>query len=421
MDIPSGKKTLSIFTIILLIVNYKFFYLFALPGTFGQVNNELIYTFFSLIFFGITLIVSKKHNLFLFNNFIILLFVFLFFEAIFTIFTYQEPSSSSFKEIIPFLSLFSYYVFSSLCQIDLDESLKIFIIVSTIAIIVAITELILYTFLGLSIFKFYGFNYGIQSDQFSQLFNNIRNGRQRLFISNLVDFSAVISIGCLFDRDVKISKFLLISNIVLIIFYEFYVSQTRSMIIYILIIGILVFVFSRKGFSRIGGITVLIFGAAFAILEVYNKFLSLMLGDYSYYHRLEEFSFYIDRFKANPIFGIGLLGNKPIFVEDYYLVHGPEINSPMSYTDVGVVGMLGKYGFFGLIFSIYLPLKTWKLNCKYSSVLLMSIFFFFCFSLINLSLFDSERLPVLAVSIAIIDGIVKKESRIKVERKKDAN
>ena len=124
------NNRLAIFgTLLLFIINYKFFYLFRLPGTFGQPSNEILYASMSIIiFFALLIFNNFKYYNFHFSGFIAILYLLLFIEMLFTLFKYSdEPIINSFRAIFPFFALLSYFAYSIFCQTNFRAFVKILI------------------------------------------------------------------------------------------------------------------------------------------------------------------------------------------------------------------------------------------------------------------------------------------------------
>ncbi|MCG4889542.1 hypothetical protein L0M89_22690, partial [Parabacteroides distasonis] len=72
---------------------------------------------------------------------------------------------------------------------------------STIAKVDAIVEYFLYLYNGISLFKFFGFNYGqVTSVSQNAIIDLSRNGQSRLIGSDLIDFSSVIPISLILNN-----------------------------------------------------------------------------------------------------------------------------------------------------------------------------------------------------------------------------
>lgn len=392
-------RTVSLSCFILLMINYKFLYFVKMPGSFGSRSNLLLYLPASLVLLVICFILNTKRISFSFSNFLVFMFFILLLELFYSLFKYSDESIL--KQIIPYLSIVSYYIYSLYSQFNLKSFLKMLIIFSTVAAFICVFEVIINSFFGRSLFYVYGYNYGITTD-FLNSVNSLRNGRFRLIGSDLIDFTAVISIGCLYTKKIKISRKLLWVNIISVAFYELFSSQVRSAFVYIFgTFLILNFIKGKSKLLKIFSSILGIIGIIFIIINIEKN----IPTDYSYSNRLNEIVFYSQRFLKSPLFGNGLLPDSPKFLENYSLVHGPDIIGGYSYSDIGVIGLMGKLGVLGFFLYVTLLVKTLNICKKTKSALCLAIFIIMLFSAISLSLFDSERLVVLSILMAVCDGI----------------
>lgn len=413
-----GNKLPIIGTILLLIVNYKFFYLVSLPGTYGAPTNEILYTSLSILIFG-ALIISCNLKLYKFNflTFILLLYLLLLIELFFTLFKYpDEPISNSFRALFPFFSLLSYFVYSIFSQCYFHAFIKTIITFSSIIGLICIVELILYTKYGISLFKIFGFNYGLTADQAVSI-NYLRNGRFRLIVSNLLELSSIVSISYLlfFKKTSSSFKAFLVLNIFISVIYTFFVSQIRSVTFYIIFVFIFVCLISKKINNSLVLYASLIISLLLILIFLFlfkEKLIITINSQYSLYHRIDEIEFYLKRFINSPIFGNGLIvDNKSLY--NSQVVIGYDYFAPFAYNDVGIIGILGEFGLIGIIMIIALLSKMISLFRKENNIIILAIVIITALCFINLSLLDAERLPVLAVYMAVIDGATQFKSRKK--------
>ena len=357
-----NDNIVKISVISLLIVCYKFFYLFPLPAGYGNRSNQLIYVPFTIFFILITFLFYKFSGyLFIFSRYLLIIFFLLICELIFTLFRYpEEPMSNSITQIIPYLSLFSYYLFSIYSQENLTKFIKLIILFSSLASAICIIEYILYTKMGVSIFKIYGFNYNQNADLSSNTMGIVRaNGRQRLIGCDLIDYSIVGSFCSLISKKINIPKIEIYINIVLVYLYELFVAQTRSIFFYSITIFLIIIILKSKFLFK----KTLIYSVTLAFCLFIVRIIRIQLiyrSDYSLFHRIDEAEFYFSRFFSSPLFGNGLLKDKPLWVENYMLIHGTNIYASNSYNDIGLIGQIGNFGMIGLVISLYFPIKVFK-------------------------------------------------------------
>lgn len=387
-------------SLLLLLVNYKFLYFVQLPGNLGARANLLLYVSVSLVLnFMFIFIIYRHQYKFNFTSFIILLTTVLIIETFYSLFMY--PNEPIIKQLIPYLALLSYYIYSVFAQENINNFLNILIIFSIAASLICIFELIINLHSGLAFFKIYGYNYGV-SDEVLNSVNSLRNGRFRLIGCDLIEFTAILSMGSLFQTQIRISRKLAIVNILCVLVYDYFVSQVRSMVIYLIAtMCILYFIKGRLKFIK----SILCFAGTISLYFIIKNIINKLDFDYSYSNRINEVIFYIQRFLGSHFMGNGLLPDEPLTAGDFYLVHGPGITSKYSYSDIGIIGVMGCLGIMGLVLYFILIRKFYFMYNLYKNAICLAITIIVLFSIINLSLLDGERLVVLSVLMAVCDGI----------------
>lgn len=412
----SRYNLFSIASFILLLVNYKFLYLFKLPDSYGERSNEILFVLVTVCMFLVFIYSKNRKTLnlnFQYTKYLFLIYIIVFIEMLFTMIKYTgEPSTSAFIETCPYLALLSYYIFSSSCQLNYSSFLKQLMFFSTIASTFAIVEYFLYLYNGISLFKFFGFNYGqVTSVSQNAIIDLSRNGQSRLIGSDLIDFSSVIPISLILNnkKNVNISKIYAWINLLLIYSYELFISKTRSVFIFTLMTFLLLFIlkisFISNGLKKVAMFIIAILFSLFLFIKLKIEYINHL--DYSYYHRVDEAAYYIEVFKNNFLFGNGLLKDVPNLLEDYERIHGFNSFASNSYNDIGIIGQMGKFGILGMLISLYFPFKTYSILKEKKKMLILAILVMSTFSLFNLSLVDAERLPVLAIYMALVDGAVR--------------
>lgn len=278
------------------------------------------------------------------------------------------------------------------------------VICGTIIALLFLAQAFLYNTNGTKILKIFGFSYGT-----IQIV--IRNAHIRLIAVDLVSFSSILSIGALCSQDSALvnKKARYILNIVSILLYEIYCTRTRSTVLLILIVLLFTLMFSTKNSSlkKMAIFLLILAGVAVYWTEIYSFFTGmyhslLQRTDWSVYHRFDSYLYYLSVLGKRPIFGNGLLRDTPSNSEYYHLVHGYK-TYPFGYSDVGLIGTGAKFGVIGIAIYVYLIVRAFK-NIKIDGKidgLNLAIAVCMLISTINLSLFDAERLIVLAAFMAI--------------------
>ena len=404
MTIVISKNSLKTFVILLFV--YKVMYLIQLPGTYGLRTNMVLPMIFSDVFF-IGLYLSDKWTLSTaqYSKFLILFYLFIVLEIIYTFIAYSdEEIYATLAEASTYTLLLAYYPFLKSCRENLYKFINAIVICGTIIALLFLAQAFLYNTNGTKILKIFGFSYGT-----IQIV--IRNAHIRLIAVDLVSFSSILSIGALCSQDSALvnKKARYILNIVSILLYEIYCTRTRSTVLLILIVLLFTLMFSTKNSSlkKMAIFLLILAGVAVYWTEIYSFFTGmyhslLQRTDWSVYHRFDSYLYYLSVLGKRPIFGNGLLRDTPSNSEYYPLVHGYK-TYPFGYSDVGLIGTGAKLGVIGIAIYVYLIVRAFK-NIKIDGKidgLNLAIAVCMLISTINLSLFDAERLIVLAAFMAI--------------------
>lgn len=382
--------------ILFLLFEYKFLYLVELPWTLGATANSILVFTLSVLTFVFFLMKRKVPPDVQVRRFIMTVMVIQVVELIFTVRHYpEEPWFNGFKNILPLLTLLSCFYLSEYVRIDFKKFLNILIFFSTLGALLIWIQAMLYNGGYGSFLHIYGFNYGRDID--------FRNLRVRILGSPLIDYTAYISIGLFFTKNQLVKKGYLIVNIVSVLLYNIFTSQTRATLLMIMV-EVMFFLLFSKNRSIIIKIILITLGIGIVawIISYIRLMTAQITTDYSLYHRLEEIEYYLQCFKRSPLFGNGLLSENPTTASLYYVVHGYK---GFSYVDVGFIGDLGLYGTMGIImyFQYYKTLYSFRINGK-SNPLLKAIVVASVFSMISLSLFNGGRIFVLAVYLLVANA-----------------
>lgn len=406
------RKHISIlnFVFLFLIASYlKFFYLIPLPGGFGLRVNQIIpmlLTNVTVVLFIYDILTWKFSDFF--YKYIICFMCFLGIEIAYTVAKYPgEPVVNSIKEVTTYTNLFSYCVFIKIARKNYDYFLKVLVNSCTFVALCFIVQCLLFNFAGLKLLRINGFDYG-------EILLDYRNGRIRLIASDLVTFVGMLSIGLYYSRDnTKKQKRRYLINVFTTILYELFCSQTRSSLLGFVTIFILTSLIiggknkKKKLFFSFVIIACLVAASGF-IIRFFGNIRSSIINktDYSMYHRIFAYDYYITTTLKSPLFGIGLLNDEPLVDAYWKVVHGPFINAGYGYSDVGFIGTVGKLGIIGGIFYLIpmiIVFKRYKIAEKNENKdsVNFAIFLIICFSLINLSFFDSERIMMFPILLCI--------------------
>lgn len=392
---------------VILIVAFKCYYLIPLPGTLGTPANDILTSSMAIIAF-IAVVLTDRSILIRskLKNFFITFYTFIFFEFIYSAIKYPNESVFEFiKEVSPYFVLLSYFVFLKYIRLDNDKIINFVIVSSTFIAAVFIFQAVLYNVNGTIFLKIYGFQYG-------KIRFDLRSGNIRLLASDMVAYSSFLSMGKVFEpRHKKYSKLKYWINIAAVIIYELYASQIRSMTIIMivsLVLIILKYGANKKEYKILQLFLVLL---VFLIISssIYGYIQEIVMSainrkDYSLYHRVDEIKYYFEMAIKHPLTGIGLLRDDTSVASYSTIIHGSS-QSTFGYSDVGLVGMMGKFGLVGGAFYLYPIIYQLNLYKRMKSPVVFSILLAFILSIPTSSLFDSGRLIVLSLFLAISEGI----------------
>ncbi|WP_251498004.1 O-antigen ligase family protein [Otoolea muris] len=391
---------------VLLVLYMNMLNLIPMPGTFGVRANVILPMLLGNSLF-ITVCLSRfcwvKRSPFW--KWLIGFTFFLILNIFYTWLAYPgEPVINAVKTFSTFTVLFTYFVFLKAAEEDLDRFLHMIIALSSLLAALFLLQAVAYNLKEIQFLSIYGFNYGT-------VFLDFRNGHIRLIASDLVDFSAVVSIGCICSGTIlPCRKKRYWIHLLLVLFYELFVGQTRAVLLIIAGAGgmSLLFMKRKNTAGKIITVFIMIFGVillADDMFYILSKLLSSVTSrtDYSMYHRIDSYVYYLKIMAQKPFFGIGLLPAYPLLQENNILVSG---GRQYTFSDVGIAGVAGKLGLTGVIFYIIPIWTAWKRYIVSGRKDRMN--FVLCWGMIlamlSLSLFDAERMMVLAVFMAVSDA-----------------
>lgn len=306
-------------------------------------------------------------------------------EVIWTYSQYHQPISLTFKEafyyIVPFLGYFTFLQYKE--DIEFDDVADIIVKASMIASIVALIIFFLYTFAGINILKL--------NDSST---DNFRNGTIRFAIGSIVsNIGVVISITRIMQKK---NKKLDVCNVIFVLLNIWLVDKSRTALLYIVMMILIALLIGEKvgKFWKViisFAIAVCVVGVFVSFDTVSNEISAYFNADAGIMMRFNTIEFYMNQFKEHPILGMGLLSSSKD-VAGWQLLYGPA--GYFYRDDVGIVGLLNKFGICGFLWVI-LFLKTIIKREKRTKLqegkIVGNIVIYCSVTMINLSFMDFQR------------------------------
>lgn len=391
--------------IVILVLYFKLFYLVPLPGTFGaRVNIILPVLVGDLLFVSLLLIKYDRVKNTGSWRWIKLFMIFQIARVFYTWISYPgEPRINAIKGLFTCTAILTYFVFVKAAENDYKELLNFVIDASSVTATLFLLQAILYRLPENTFLQVYGFSYG-------DIDIILRNGNIRLIASDIVDFSTVLSIGCIFSRSklfVRKQRYLL--NLLMVFVYEYFVGQTRGSLLIITgtLFITLLFLGTKNILTRIITTSVFILGILVMsqnIIELISDIWELITNrvDYSIYHRIDSYIYYLNIMIQKPLFGIGILATRPVQRQNFILLTG---GRSYAFSDVGIAGVGSAMGITGIAFYLFPIFRAWNRfrESGKTDALNFAIFVGMLFSMLSLSLFDAERIIIFALFLAISD------------------
>lgn len=410
------KSIYKIIIFLIFLLEARFLYLFNVPNFISQYNTYNIKIIIFLIcFLAIWILLTFRHYKYLnrkaiFNKFIIIFILYVSSEILISYLNYSVYNHT-FIDLM-WVSYFYfiiclYYIIVYLgVRFDDYSYKKVIIILSLILSIIFIVQAYIYNLGGGLILKIPETNIvGIES----------RLGRIRLtYPSTLISFGCILSFSEIFNKEINKKKLLNILNVIFSIIYLIYVSQTRALIIYVILSMLVVFIFvNRKSVKKviIMMITLIITTGIIMNLNITKEYLNSFedsKNSISNIAREGAIDYFIDRGSKNLIFGSGFI-NPNANSETYYIARG-EVGI-FSTTDVGIFGYYSIFGIFGLLLYLYLIVKMISIistlikNNKIDYCIeTIGVLTFFITSSATLIVTDSQRIILLPLILAIFNN-----------------
>ena len=192
-----------------------------------------------------------------------------------------------------------------------------------------------------------------------------------------------------------------------------FVSRTRMLIIIVVLCSLIMYIREMRYFNK--GNKVIIFIGLLCILICFLPQLNGFFDTFSVSNeetgsntsiRFEAIAYYMSFILQKPLTGQGFI-NAANSDALYALLRGS--GGHYFYDDIGAIGTASRFGIPGFIFQFALIpyfLKIIKtIDGKKEQTFLIGLLSYYLVSMISLSMFDTQRIIVLALIIAIFDSL----------------
>lgn len=324
-----------------------------------RVNSALTFLIVSILWFGYLPKIIRNRNKY-YIRYTIITLLFIIFEIIYTMVSKNYSFGESFSNGRFFIyALLAPVVYIVFCD-DRCRFNRLMFVTFLLTVISAIMRIYLSFYYGLYgkyIFSDLAFEYN--SGQW------FRNGILRVNMPCFITLFIPLSFYLFYKyKTSKLKKLFLICGVIIVEYYVFFIWQSRSGLIYhVLVFILMVWIYQDSSLKKIATF----FGLAIITIivlntEAFNSFLSSFLRGGIYYttstnSRIMALFFYFSKFIENPIFGIGFVSNLDLSANGL-------VTGIADITDIGLFGGVMHYGIMGLIVYLLLYLRWIKLIVK---------------------------------------------------------
>ena len=391
-----------------LLLETRMFYIPRWPNFIASIGTPVFCGFFSLLCFLFFTILDNKISVKNFGKYIIFIILYMFIESFVAMLQFDNSSLiSSFSWVLQYCTFLFYLVFFRIMKKDdfyYNWFKKMVIIFGSLYALFMIMECFIFNNFHTHILNIYGTTYGPDA----LVVTRIGSHNMRLYEGTS---SSVILAGILsFDKLVSSAKgkreLFSLCVVALSFINIYYVSQSR--ILLLILVASFVAIFLNSINHRINKRTfvMLILGSIIIVLSmnyVLDVIDSLVFdlnsnSSLTFSIRIAELQYYYDLWKTNPIFGVGLIAGDSC----KYIMHGPYLN--FGYDDIGIVGVLFKYGIIGFAWYVLSGLYILKLYLKTKSNIILGLLVLFLGCCATLSYLDLGRTILFTLTMIIIDS-----------------
>lgn len=392
----SNKNTNRIFTVlfsILVLVEFRFFYLFPLPEIFsGSSSNKFLVSILCICIFFVYIIIYKKIELGLFGKDLILLFIVLVILILNEFAGRKYNIGAIIWYYLPFCILMVYFPFKK--WIAEDKNYKYFIKFTSVASII-LCILFIYQVISAknNIFLYIDDMYRYNNQMKLRIYG-VTDGLLRVF--------SIILLNDIFKNRFK-NIMLELFAFILIISSMIIVEQARFYLICIILSCLLLYInyYGLKVNFTTMFIGILIFSLSFFFLYKNSASIlgSINENTGSSYARMDAIKYYLENIFDNFVFGFGRIipdqwSNKYLIVKGPYGIY--------NYDDIGIVGVLASMGAIIFLWYIFVAIKMISVYRK-STPISKSLIFLFLISMLVSSYLDNTRIICLTLTFAWID------------------
>lgn len=396
--------------LLLVLLEVKWFYLpsntnsILVRYNFEGKNLAIVIVSLSLLFMQLLLYKTRKRT-FKFKNSIILLFIIWLFAFSYAITVYGQDISYTFYQFIYFGVYLLY--FSILWYFEYADGYYYFSTVLSLctaifSILISIQAYVLQN----------GGEYFLTILEYINSSSIVtRHGIIRVMApSALLSISAILSFARLFKSEKRniYSITIDVINTVAGTIYVFYACGTRFLMLILIVTYGVILICKKQGTHLLRNI-IIYFIIAYAIYSAISQNIFVRLAfsttERSYTYRVEAFLYFLKIGILNPICGLGFLtDHAPQYSS---LLHGPYGTYYIS--DVGICGFAGQMGIIAAITYFYMIFKIWKMNYsvkkhtgKFNPIIL-GVACYVTLSLFTISLQTNNTIIAMVLSLIYVE------------------
>ncbi len=402
---------LSNFTLMLFFaIYYKLLYIVPLPGKYEQFTNQSLAGYVAIAIALFYLVLWKPRNVkFNYANLMIFWFAFITLEIMVSIVKYP---SQGVLQTIDYAAQFCLVLIYFPLRYYLKDKRRIKTFITGIAALTLISSMKMLE-QAVVFNSTQGFSFKPLQNGWIYYGVHILNGTVRIYhvVDGLTRISILLSVWLVVERYKEISaklKVLLIANAGVSLLAILIVSQSRvyflTMVFLILLI-LFINASSNKARKWILIIAALFFGVFYYGSTITSTITNLLntVGnsrDSSFTARIRAYTYFGGCALKNPIFGNGLICSSSY----YSIARGP--NQIFMYDDTGIIGVLGQFGFTGVIWYLIFVIKQIPLIRKNKILTINFILLINCIlCMFTQGFVDVQRIIIIPITLSVSESI----------------